>query len=170
MGYFSQEKAAQSKNGSNGASRAEAAAPSLSAATTVSTLGTGMLITGNIVCEGAAQIFGRVIGDVQAIEIVIGESARVEGNISAHEIAIEGTFKGTVRGHSVRLKGNASVDGEIYSKSLTVGENVLFEGVSRRLDKSIELPSCAQACGSTTAPVAATATATATTQMSELAI
>lgn len=117
-----------------------------------------MLITGNIVCEGAARIFGRVIGDVQAVEVVIGEGARVEGNITAHEIAIEGAFKGIVRGHSVRLKGNASVDGEIYSKSLTVEENVLFEGVSRRLDKSIELPSCAQAGGNAAAPAATAGT------------
>jgi cytoskeletal protein CcmA (bactofilin family) len=161
VGYFSQEKAAQSKNGINGTgvTRAEAAAPAnLSAATTVSTLGPGMLITGNIICEGAAQIFGRVIGDVQAVEVVIGEGARVEGNITAHEIAIEGAFKGTVRDHSVRLKGNASVDGEIYSKSLTVEENVLFEGVSRRLDKSIELPSCAQAVGDNAAPAATAGT------------
>ncbi|HUZ32704.1 MAG TPA: polymer-forming cytoskeletal protein [Xanthobacteraceae bacterium] len=170
MGYFSQEKAAQSKNGFNGAGAPgpEAAAPAgKSAATTVSTLGPGMLITGNIVCEGAAQIFGRVIGDVQAVEIIIGEGALVEGNITAHEIAIEGAFKGTVRGHSVRLRGNASVDGEIYSKSLTVEENVLFEGLSRRLDKSIELPSCAQAAGGDTAAPAATA---GTPHVSELII
>jgi cytoskeletal protein CcmA (bactofilin family) len=170
VGYFSQEKAAQSKNGLNGAGAPghEAAIPaSKSATTTVSTLGPGMLITGNIVCEGAAQIFGRVIGDVQAVEVVIGEGALVEGNITAHEITIEGAFKGTVRGHSVRLKGNASVDGEIYSKSLTVEENVLFEGLSRRLDKSIELPSCAQAAGGDTAAPAATA---GTPHISELII
>jgi cytoskeletal protein CcmA (bactofilin family) len=157
VGYFSQEKTAQSKTGLNGTGtpRPDTAAPVKSAATTVSTLCPGMLITGNIVCEGTAQIFGRVIGDVQAVEIIIGEGARVAGNITAHEIAIQGAFKGTVRGHNVRLKGNAAVDGEIYSKSLTVEENVLFEGLSRRLDKSIELPSCAQASGDTAAPAAA---------------
>jgi len=140
VGYFSQEKAAQSKTGLNGSGppRPLTAAPE-SAATTVSTLGPDMLITGNIVCEGSVQIFGRAIGDVQAVELIIGEGARVEGNITAHEIAIQGAFKGTVRGQNVRLKGNATVDGEIYSKSLTVEENVLFEGLSRRLDKSIEL-------------------------------
>lgn len=115
-----------------------------------------MLITGNIVCEGTAQIFGRLIGDIQAVEIIIGEGARVEGYITAHEIAIQGAFKGTVHGHNVLLKGNAAVDGEIYGKSLTVEENVLFEGLSRRLDKSIELPSCAQASGDKAAPAATT--------------
>jgi cytoskeletal protein CcmA (bactofilin family) len=159
VGYFSLEKTAQSKTAHNGAGtpRAETAASvSKGAATTVSTLGPSMLITGNIVCEGTAQIFGRVIGDVQAVEIIVGDGARVEGNITAHEIAIQGAFKGIVRGHNVRLKGNAAVDGEIYSKSLTVEENGLFEGLPRRLDKSIELPSCAQASRDKTAAAATT--------------
>ena len=169
MGYFSQEKTAQSKTGLNGAgtARPEAAAPaSKRTATTASTIGPGMVITGNIVCEGTAQFLGRIIGDIQAVEVIIGEGARAEGNITAHEIVIEGTFKGTVRGHNVRLKGDATVDGEIYSKSLTVEENVLFEGLSRRLDKSIELPSRAQAGAEKAAPAAATDTA----QVSELII
>jgi len=169
VGYFSQEKTAQSKTAHNGAGtpRPEGAASvSKGAAMTVSTLGPGMLITGNIVSEGTAQIFGHVIGDIQAVEIIVGEGARVEGNITAHEINIQGAFKGTVRGHNVRLKGNAAVDGEIYSKSLTVEENVLFEGLSRRLDKSIELPSCAQASGDKPAPAATMDT----TRASELII
>jgi cytoskeletal protein CcmA (bactofilin family) len=30
----------------------------------VSTLGHGMVITGNIVCAGAMHVFGRVVGDI----------------------------------------------------------------------------------------------------------
>jgi cytoskeletal protein CcmA (bactofilin family) len=115
----------------------------------VSTFGTGTLITGNIVCDGSAQIFGRVIGDIQAAQIIIGDGARVEGNITAHDVAINGAFKGTVRSHSVKLKGAAVVDGEVFSKSLTVEENVQFEGLSRRLEKPIELTSSAQAASGT---------------------
>jgi len=32
----------------------------------VSTLGHGMLVTGNIVCTGAMHVFGRVVGDIHA--------------------------------------------------------------------------------------------------------
>jgi cytoskeletal protein CcmA (bactofilin family) len=112
-----------------------------SSANTVSTLGPGMVITGNIVCQDSAQIFGRVTGDIQAVAIVVGEGAYVEGNITAQEVCINGSFKGTIRGNVVKLKGAASVDGEVFSRSLTVEENVQFEGVSRRLDKPVELPS-----------------------------
>ena len=51
--------------------------------TTVSTLGRGMQITGNIVCAGALQIYGRVFGDIHATHLTICEGAKVEGKIIA---------------------------------------------------------------------------------------
>jgi cytoskeletal protein CcmA (bactofilin family) len=158
LGYFSQAKAADDKNGLNGTAangkRSEGTTVAKNPTDTVSTLGPGMLITGNIVCEGSAQIFGRVIGDIQAVEVIVGDGAHVEGNITAHDVGINGAFKGTIRGNNVRLKGAPTIDGEVFSKSLTVEENVQFEGLSRRLDKPIELPTCAQAGGEKTAPTA----------------
>jgi len=152
LAYFSQPKA-DDKSGLDKTpvtgKRIEATPVAKNLTATVSTFGPGTLITGNSVCEGSAQIFGRVIGDVQAVEITISEGAQVEGNIIAHDVGINGTFRGTIRGHNVRLKGVAMIDGEVFSKSLTVEENVQFEGLSRRLDKPIELPTCAQAVGGT---------------------
>ena len=58
----------------------------------LSTFGTGMTITGNIVCAGALQVFGRVIGEIQASHLVICEGAKVEGKIVAQETVIEGAF------------------------------------------------------------------------------
>jgi cytoskeletal protein CcmA (bactofilin family) len=136
VGYFSQAKAGRDDDGHNETGK--------NSIDSVSTLGPGMLITGNIICEGSAHIFGRVIGDIQAAQIVIGDGAQVEGNITAHEVGITGAFEGTIRGNNVRLKGAAKIDGEVFSKSLTVEENVQFEGLSRRFEKPIELPSPAQ--------------------------
>ena len=154
MSYFSQAKTGQ--KGQTGvvadaapASVAPAQAPVVRNQTDmVSKFGTGTLITGNIVCDGAAEIYGRVIGDIQAAQVTVGDGAVVEGNITGHDVTICGSFKGTVRAHNVKLKGAAKIDGEVYSKSLTVEENVQFEGVSRRLDKPIELQSSAQAASS----------------------
>jgi cytoskeletal protein CcmA (bactofilin family) len=154
VSYFSQPKTGREKSGGTGTEVssgttapvvAQRPAAALKANDMVSTFGPGTLITGNIVCDGAAEIFGHVIGDIQAAQVAVGDGARVEGNITANDIAINGTFKGTIRGQNVKLKGAAAVDGEIFSKSLTVEENVQFEGLSRRLDKPIELTSSAQA-------------------------
>jgi cytoskeletal protein CcmA (bactofilin family) len=145
LSYFSsQGKAGHDKvpvNGGIAPVQAERAVVAKTGANTVSTIGPGMAITGNIVCEAAAHIFGRVTGDIQAVEVVIGDGAQVDGNITAQDVTINGMFKGTVRGTAVRLKGAAKIDGEIYSRSLTVEENVQFEGVSRRLDQPVALPS-----------------------------
>jgi cytoskeletal protein CcmA (bactofilin family) len=143
LSYFSsQAKAGRDRTSVNGngiAAHTEPATAAKSGTNTVSTIGPGMAITGNIVCEASAHIFGRVTGDIQAIEIVIGDGAQVEGNITGHDITINGAFKGAVRGNAVRLKGAATIEGEIYSRSLTVEENVQFEGVSRRLDQPVAL-------------------------------
>jgi cytoskeletal protein CcmA (bactofilin family) len=106
----------------------------------LSTFGNGMVVTGNIVCPGALQIFGRVTGEIQASHLVICEGAKVEGKIIAQETVIQGTFNGTIHGNSVKLQGNACVDGEIFNKSLVIEPNVQFEGVSRRLDRTVEMP------------------------------
>jgi len=104
-----------------------------------------MLITGNIVCAGAVQIFGRVIGDIHASQLVICEGAKVEGKIVAPETVIQGVFSGTINGNNVKLQSTAVVDGEIFNKSLTIEQNAQFEGVARRLDKPVDAPSRAQA-------------------------
>jgi cytoskeletal protein CcmA (bactofilin family) len=147
LSYFTPAKTGRDKTAGNGAAgdvRPSETSTARTSVEAISTLGPGIVITGNIICEGSTQIFGRVTGDIQATHIVIGDGARVEGNMIALEVAIHGGFKGTVRGNSVRLKGAATVEGEIFSKSLAVEENVLFEGVSRKLDKPIDASAIAQ--------------------------
>lgn len=119
----------------------------------LSTFGAGMTITGNIVCAGALQIFGRVTGEIQASHLVICEGAKVEGKIVAQEAVIEGAFNGTIHGNSVKLQGKATVDGEIFNKSLVIEPNVQFEGVSRRLDRAVEAPASDDLAGIAPAPV-----------------
>jgi cytoskeletal protein CcmA (bactofilin family) len=147
LSYFTAAKTGREKTTGNGAAgevRPSETSTARSSFDSISTLGPGIVITGNIICEGSTQIFGQVTGDIQAAQIVIGDGARVEGNLIALEVAINGTFKGTIRGNNVRLKGTAAVEGEIFSKSLTVEENVQFEGMSRKLDKPIDLPAITQ--------------------------
>jgi cytoskeletal protein CcmA (bactofilin family) len=119
----------------------------------VSTLGAGMLITGNIVSTGAVEIHGRVVGDIHVSQLNICEGAQVEGKIVAQEAVIDGSFKGTIHGNNVKLRGTSMVDGEIFNKSLTIEQSAQFEGVARRLDKAVEAPSSAQSRGMQSADV-----------------
>ena len=143
MNYFSQPKGQPDMKGvkqAAGAPRRDAASGQASPEL-ISTFGAGMLVTGNIVCPGALQIYGRVNGDILASHLVVCAGAQVEGKIVAQEAVIQGTFSGTIHGNNVRLEGTAVVDGEIFNKSLTIEQDALFEGMSRRLERPVEVPS-----------------------------
>jgi cytoskeletal protein CcmA (bactofilin family) len=151
LSYFKQAKGEQGERSSDRAGSEprleDRVAVDDSSPENVSTLGRSMVITGNIACNGAIQIFGRVIGDVHAKHLVIGEGAHVDGNLIAKETVIRGNFKGTVHSDSVKIQGIAAVEGEIFNKSLTIEENALFEGMSRRLEKPVVAPSALQENG-----------------------
>ncbi len=140
MNYFSQPKGARELKLNETAiePRPEAPAAAKPAQEMLSTFGQGMLVTGNVVCTGALQIFGRVTGEIHAGKVVICEGAKVEGKIRAQDVVIQGEFLGTVHANSVKLQSTAKVDGEVFNKQLSIEQNALFEGVSRRLERPVE--------------------------------
>lgn len=156
MSYFSSarnEREAKAVNGNAGVNgTAEPPRPVMRNADDVSTIGSGMAITGNIVCAGSLHIQGRVTGDIHAAHLAIREGGRVEGKITALDALIEGTFTGTINANAVKLQKTAAVDGEIYNKSLAIEENARFEGVSRRLERPVE-PPAANALGASVTAV-----------------
>ena len=113
------------------------------------------MITGNVVSTGAVQVHGRIIGDIHAARLLVSKGAYVEGKITAQEAVIDGTFKGTIYGNSVKLQATAVVDGEIFKQSLVIEQNAQFEGVSRRLETAVEAPTNDQVSGQKRAPVLA---------------
>lgn len=162
MSYFSQSKGGDNKSDTKNfdASPAEVKfdAPARKSAPSqeiVSTLGPGLLITGNVISTGAVQIHGRVIGDIHAARLLISKGAVVEGKVTAQEAVIDGSFKGTIYGNSVKLQATAVVDGEIFKQSLVIEQNAQFEGVSRRLETPVEAPTDDMVSGRARAPIAA---------------
>jgi len=106
-------------------------------ATPVSCIGAAMTIVGNVECSGPAQVFGRIEGELRATDLIIGEGAQVEGSIQAQEVTISGRVKGTIRAVRVRLQG-ATVEGDIIHRTLSVDENSVFEGMSRRVENPVD--------------------------------
>lgn len=152
MNYFSQPKGARDAKTAAPEPKFDAPAPApapmkASAASStakpdvLSTFGNGMMITGNVVCAGGLQIYGRVTGEIHAAQLVICEGAKVEGKVVAQDTVVKGEFKGTIHGNTVKLQSSAVVDGEIFNRSLTIEQNAQFEGVSRRLDRPVDAPS-----------------------------
>jgi predicted acyltransferase (DUF342 family) len=70
---------------------------------TGSCIGSGMSIVGNIQCDGPAQVFGRIEGELRASDLLIGDGAQVEGNVIAQDVTVCGRVKGTIRAARVKL-------------------------------------------------------------------
>jgi cytoskeletal protein CcmA (bactofilin family) len=106
----------------------------------VCSIGSGTSIVGNITCDGPAQFYGHIEGEVRGSELLIGEGAEVVGNVIAQEVTIRGRVKGTIRAMRVKLQATGAVEGDIFHRALSVEDTALFEGSSRRVENPIETP------------------------------
>jgi cytoskeletal protein CcmA (bactofilin family) len=114
---------------------------------TASSIGSGMSIVGNIECNGPAQVFGRIEGELRATDLLIGDGAQVEGSVIAQDVTVCGRVKGTIRAVRVKLRDGGAVEGDIFHRSLSIDENSLFEGSSRRVENPTDPPSSVDAKG-----------------------
>jgi cytoskeletal protein CcmA (bactofilin family) len=106
-----------------------------------SRIGSGMSIVGKIDCNGPAQVFGRIEGELRASDLLVGEGATIDGSVIAQSVTVCGHIKGTVRAVRVKLQNGGAVEGDIFHRSLSIDENSLFEGSSRRVENPTEIPS-----------------------------
>ena len=105
-----------------------------------SCIGSGMSIVGNIECNGPAQVFGRIKGELRASDLLIGDGAEIEGSVIAQDVTVCGRVKGTIHAVRVKLQNGGSVEGDIFHRSLSIDENSLFEGSSRRVENPTDEP------------------------------
>src|ERR1700745_1938404 len=112
---------------------------------TASCIGSDMSIVGKIECDGPTQVFGRIEGELRALELLISDGAQVEGNVIAQNVTICGRVKGTIRAIRVKLQNGGAVEGDIFHRSLSIDENSQFEGSSRRVENPTEVSSSVDA-------------------------
>jgi len=105
----------------------------------LSTISRGMTVVGKIFGEGTLNVFGQVEGELRALNVLINEGARVEGDVVAEDLTIGGQVKGSVHASRVKLNGTAVVEGDIFHRSLSIEENARFEGSSKREDNAVDL-------------------------------
>ena len=93
-------------------------------------------VIGNLKTEGEIQVDGTVEGDVTGRKLVIGERARVVGEIVADDVMVHGNTEGRIRARSVRLTKTAKVIGDILHESLSIESGAYVEGQLKRLEKT----------------------------------
>jgi cytoskeletal protein CcmA (bactofilin family) len=93
----------------------------------------GCEFEGKLVFYGTVRINGVFRGEITTPDtLVIGESARIHGNIDAGVVIMSGEVTGNVRAqHRVEIHRPAIFRGDIFTPSLRVEEGVIFEGSSK---------------------------------------
>ncbi len=96
-------------------------------------LGRGSTFEGKLAFEGTVHINGTFIGDIHSKDtLVIGEGAKVQGEIDVGTLIINGDVSGTIRARShLEMHAPARVKGTVLSPSLIIDRGVIFEGTSR---------------------------------------
>ncbi len=105
-------------------------------------LGKGSEFDGKLSFEGQVRIDGKYTGHISTKDVlVIGESARVNAEISAGTVIINGTVEGVIRAtQTVELHPPARVKGTIETPSMSMEKGVLFEGTTKMGETSKSLP------------------------------
>lgn len=126
-----------------GKRRDEAAGPPLRTETTtevtrvadvreseVTVIGPQARLEGLIVSGGPLRVEGEVKGEVRAEgDLVLAASAKVEAEVRAQNVRIEGEFTGNVEvGGRAELGGTARVTGDVTCSSLVVVDGAVFNG------------------------------------------
>ena len=115
-------------------------------------IGSDMSIVGKIECNGPAQVFGRIEGEVRASDLQISDGAQIEGSVIAQDVTVCGRVKGTIRAVRVKLQNGGAVEGDIFHRTLSIDENSQFEGSSRRVENPTEPSSGVDAKGPQKSP------------------
>jgi cytoskeletal protein CcmA (bactofilin family) len=96
-------------------------------------LGKGSEFEGKLTFEGTVRIDGKFSGEISTNDVlVIGEGARVQAEISAGSVVINGEVHGNVRAlNSIELHQPARVRGNLETPQLSIDKGVIFEGTSK---------------------------------------
>ena len=99
-------------------------------------IGAGSKCTGNMSVSGFVRIDGDLDGDIETTgRIIIGESARVFGNIRAKQVMIGGVVLGNVIAEQAAiLFSTATVIGDLVSPKVQMEQNVVFHGMCIALE------------------------------------
>ncbi len=93
-------------------------------------IGQGSFIKGSLTVKGFLRFDGDIDGNLETTgKLIIGDQARIKGNISASSAIIHGIVEGdVVAPEGVRLFSTATVIGDIVSKKIYVEEKVFIQG------------------------------------------
>ena len=97
----------------------------------IATIGPSIFIKGELSGEEDLMIQGRVEGTINLKQnhLTIGQEGKVNANIHAHTIVVEGTHKGDIFGEEkVIIKKTGNVNGNVSAPRVSLEDGAKFKG------------------------------------------
>ena len=93
-------------------------------------IGKGSAISGNMKVNGFIRIDGDIDGSLETDgNVIVGENARIRGDLTAQSVIIGGIIKGNVKAaESVKVLAEAAVIGDIISRKVQVDGSAVIHG------------------------------------------
>ncbi|HUJ73373.1 MAG TPA: polymer-forming cytoskeletal protein [bacterium] len=90
-------------------------------------------LTGDLEVQGGIRIDGRIKGDIKCDSVVyLGETAWVQGNITAEALISSGKVEGNVHSRQhIQVTLPGSIKGDIETSELVLEKGVYFQGTCR---------------------------------------
>ena len=106
----------------------------------ISVVGAGMRIVGDVESNGVIKVEGVIDGSVRgARQVLLGRSGVIHGDVHTADAVIGGKVVGSLNATDrVEIQGTASVEGDIYTKSIVVFEGGCINGTVRVGEGAVE--------------------------------
>ncbi|BDC92345.1 protein CcmA, bactofilin family [Treponema bryantii] len=93
-------------------------------------IGKGSAISGNMKVNGFIRVDGDIDGSLETDgNVIVGENARIRGNLTAKSVIIGGIIKGNIKANeSVKILAEAAVIGDIISRKVQVDGSAIIHG------------------------------------------
>lgn len=93
-----------------------------------SVLHEGITINGDWTSDGIVEFGGTIIGDLTVDTLIVARSGRIEGNVRARNVTLEGHLDGTVAAINVIIRPSAEVKAEIACESISIDSGASVTG------------------------------------------
>jgi cytoskeletal protein CcmA (bactofilin family) len=95
---------------------------------TPSIIGGNVLINGNLASAGEIFVEGQVEGNIRGVNVTIGDSAIVKGEIIAERVSVHGQLYGTIRAQHIMLGPKSHVEANMVQETFAIEAGAFFQG------------------------------------------
>lgn len=87
-----------------------------------------LVLRGDLESDDDVLVKGKVYGNINCKLLIIDKGARVEGAITAQDVVVRGSTKGSIKANRVRLESTAVVASDIHHASFCAEEGARIHG------------------------------------------